>query len=31
VNPTVSEQLAKLNIRPRIADAINRAIDKGNK
>ena len=31
VNPGVSEQLGKLNIRPRIHDAINRAIDKGNK
>jgi len=31
VNPTVSEQLGKMNIRPRIQDAINRAIDKGNK
>lgn len=31
VNPGVSEQLGKLNIRPRIQDAINRAIDKGNK
>ncbi|TKC12132.1 beta-N-acetylglucosaminidase [Pedobacter polaris] len=31
VNPTVSEQLGRLNIRPRIQDAINRAIDKGNK
>lgn len=31
VNPTVSEQLGKLNIRPRIQDAINRAIDKGKK
>ena len=31
VNPTVSEQLGRLNIRPRIHDAINRAIDKGNK
>lgn len=29
VNPGVSEQLGKLNIRPRIQDAINRAIDKG--
>ncbi|RZL50525.1 MAG: beta-N-acetylglucosaminidase [Pedobacter sp.] len=31
VNPTVSEQLGNLRIRPRIQDAINRAIDKGNK
>lgn len=31
VNPTVSEQLGKLQIRPRIHDAINRAIDKGKK
>lgn len=31
VHPTVSEQLGKLNIRPRIQDAINKAIDKGNK
>jgi CubicO group peptidase (beta-lactamase class C family) len=31
VNPTVSEQLGRLNIRPRIQDAINSAIDKGNK
>ncbi len=31
VNPGVSEQLGKLNIRPRIQDAINRAIDKGIK
>lgn len=31
VNPTVSEQLGRLNIRPRIEDAINRAIDKGRK
>jgi CubicO group peptidase (beta-lactamase class C family) len=31
VNPGVSEQLGKLNIRPRIQDAINRAIDKGKK
>lgn len=31
VHPGVSEQLGKLNIRPRIQDAINRAIDKGNK
>jgi CubicO group peptidase (beta-lactamase class C family) len=29
VNPGVSEQLGKLNIRPRIQDAINKAIDKG--
>ncbi|MES2416776.1 MAG: serine hydrolase [Bacteroidota bacterium] len=29
VNPTVSEQLGRLNIRPRIEDAINKAIDKG--
>ncbi len=31
VNPTVSEQLGRLNIRPRIQDAIIRAVDKGNK
>lgn len=31
VNPSVSEQLGRLNIRPRIQDAINRAIDKGIK
>ncbi|MFI5451975.1 serine hydrolase domain-containing protein [Pedobacter sp. UC225_61] len=31
VNPTVSEQLGRMNIRPRIQDAINRAIDKGKK
>jgi CubicO group peptidase (beta-lactamase class C family) len=31
VNPTVSEQLGRLGIRPRIHDAINRAIDKGLK
>ncbi len=31
VNPTVSEVLGKLNIRPRIHDAINAAIDKGKK
>ncbi|MET4080794.1 CubicO group peptidase (beta-lactamase class C family) [Pedobacter sp. UYP30] len=31
VNPTVSEQLGKLNIRPRIQDVINRAIDLGDK
>jgi CubicO group peptidase (beta-lactamase class C family) len=31
VNPGVSEQLGKLNIRPRIQDAINRAIDKSKK
>ncbi|RZL32176.1 MAG: beta-N-acetylglucosaminidase, partial [Pedobacter sp.] len=31
VNPGASEQLGKLNIRPRIQDAINRAIDKGKK
>ena len=31
VNPTVSEQLGKLNIRPRIQDAIIKAVDKGNK
>lgn len=30
VNPTVSEQLGRLNIRPRIQDAIIKAIDKGN-
>ena len=30
VNPSVSEQLGKLNIRPRIQDVINRAIDAGN-
>ncbi|RZJ68568.1 MAG: beta-N-acetylglucosaminidase, partial [Flavobacterium sp.] len=29
VNPTVSENLGRMNIRPRIQDAINRAIDKG--
>lgn len=29
VNPTVSEMLGKLNIRPRIQDVVNRAIDKG--
>ena len=31
VNAQVSEQLGKLNIRPRIQDVINRAIDAGNK
>lgn len=31
VNPTVSEQLGKLNIRPRIQDAIIKAVDKGLK
>lgn len=31
VNPTVSEVLGKLNIRPRIHDVINRAIDKVKK
>ena len=31
VNPTVSEQLGRLSIRPRIQDAIISAIDKGNK
>ncbi|MCY1531227.1 Beta-lactamase [compost metagenome] len=31
VNPGVSEQLGRLNIRPRIQDAINKAIDKGKK
>jgi CubicO group peptidase (beta-lactamase class C family) len=31
VNPTVSEQLGRLNIRPRIQDAIIRAVDKGKK
>ncbi|SFH40406.1 serine hydrolase domain-containing protein [Pedobacter insulae] len=31
VNPTVSEQLGRLNIRPRIQDAIIKAIDKGKK
>jgi CubicO group peptidase (beta-lactamase class C family) len=31
VNPTVSEQLGRLNIRPRIQDAIIKALDKGNK
>ncbi len=31
VNPTVSEQLGRLNIRPRIQDAIIKAVDKGNK
>ncbi|MBC7614657.1 MAG: serine hydrolase [Pedobacter sp.] len=30
VNPTVSEQLGRLNIRPRIQDAIIKAVDKGN-
>ena len=30
VNPTVTDNLLKMNIRPRIQDAINRAIDKGN-
>jgi len=29
VNPTVSEQLSRLNIRPRIQDAIIKAVDKG--
>ncbi len=31
VNPTVSEQLGRLNIRPRIQDAIIKAVDKGMK
>lgn len=31
VNPGVSEQLGNLSIRPRIQDAINKAIDKGKK
>ncbi|TCC94374.1 beta-N-acetylglucosaminidase [Pedobacter frigiditerrae] len=31
VNPTVSENLGRMNIRPRIQDAINRAIDNGRK
>ncbi|MFA6278292.1 MAG: serine hydrolase [Pedobacter sp.] len=31
VNPTVTNKLSDLNIRPRIQDAINRAIDKGKK
>ncbi len=31
VNPTVTENLGRMNIRPRIQDAINRAIDRGNK
>jgi len=31
VNPTVTDNLLKMNIRPRIQDAINRAIDKGRK
>ncbi|WP_343531745.1 serine hydrolase [Pedobacter sp.] len=31
VNPTVSEMLGKLNIRPRIQDVVNRAIDKSKK
>jgi CubicO group peptidase (beta-lactamase class C family) len=31
VHPSVSEQLGKLSIRPRIQDVINKAIDKGNK
>lgn len=31
VHPSVSEMLGKLNIRPRIQDVINRAIDKGEK
>lgn len=31
VNPGVSEQLGRLNIRPRIHDAINRAVDKAVK
>ncbi|MEE1947066.1 serine hydrolase [Pedobacter sp. KR3-3] len=30
VNPQVSDNLLKMNIRPRIQDAINKAIDKGN-
>lgn len=30
VNPTVTDNLLKMNIRPRIQDAINRAIDRGN-
>lgn len=31
VHPTVSEQLGRLNIRPRIQDAIIKAVDKGKK
>ena len=31
VHPTVSEMLGRLNIRPRIQDVVNRAIDKGKK
>jgi CubicO group peptidase (beta-lactamase class C family) len=31
VNPTVTDNLLKMNIRPRVQDAINRAIDKGLK
>ncbi len=31
VNPTVTEVLGRLNIRPRIEDVINKAIDKGKK
>ncbi len=31
VHPTVSEMLGKLNIRPRIQDVVNRAIDKTKK
>ncbi len=31
VNPTVSEQLGRLNIRPRIQDVIIKAVDKGMK
>jgi CubicO group peptidase (beta-lactamase class C family) len=31
VNPTVTNKLSDLNIRPRIQDAINKAIDKGKK
>lgn len=31
VHPTVSEMLGKLNIRPRIQDVVNKAIDKGKK
>ncbi|MGE6221427.1 serine hydrolase domain-containing protein [Nubsella zeaxanthinifaciens] len=31
VHPTVSEMLGKLNIRPRIQDVINKAIDKSKK
>lgn len=31
VHPTVSEMLGKLNIRPRIQDVVNKAIDKGKR